>query len=320
MEKVSLIIPLKDEEKSVQGLIDSISLQTVLPDEVIFVDGGSRDRTKAIIQDNLGKLTFNTRLIAVKKAYPGEARNIGIEESRHGLIAFTDGGITLDKKWLEELAQGVKKDVLTDVVYGAYEPVLDSFMKECSLIAYIPPKEKVGEGMAFRTNFIASSIFKKSICRKAGGFPSFRAAEDKVFMDKVRASGARIFYTDKAVAYWQIAGSLKAIFKRFSMYSAHDILAGRARDWHYSIFRTYAMFFVFLLLGISINPVFFWGILLLWIVRLGHIFYKRRDDLKLKFLLNPRYVFGIMLIVLVTDIALFWGSLKYLRVRYEKHA
>ena len=90
MEKVSLIIPLKDEEKSVQALIDSISVQTVLPDEVIFVDAGSEDKTRAIIEDNLSKLKFNARLISAGRAYPGEARNIGIKERVSDLFTKTD--------------------------------------------------------------------------------------------------------------------------------------------------------------------------------------------------------------------------------------
>ena len=81
MEKVSLVVPLKDEEKTAQALIDSIGAQTLLPDDVIFVDGGSRDRTKLVIKENIDKVPYELRLIETQKAYPGEARNIGIKES-----------------------------------------------------------------------------------------------------------------------------------------------------------------------------------------------------------------------------------------------
>ncbi|NQT23523.1 MAG: glycosyltransferase [Candidatus Omnitrophica bacterium] len=318
MKEISLVIPLKNEEKSIRGLIDSICAQTVLPDEVIFVDGGSSDGTKSIIRKNIDKFLVEMRLIEMKKAYPGEARNAGVAESMHDFIAFTDGGILLDKKWLEELTRPMAKDNAIDVVYGAYEPILDSFIKECSLMGYIPPREKI-RGLAFRTNFIASSIFKKCICDNIKGFPSFRAAEDKIFMDKVEKSGAKISYTDKAIVYWQIPGSLKGIFKRFSEFSAHDILAGRARDWHHSVFRTYAALIFFFSMGILLNPLFLWGILAVWVLRLGHMFIKKTKDFKVKFLLDPRYFFGIAFVVLATDMALFCGSLKYLRMYYEKN-
>ena len=53
MKDVSIVVPVRDEERTIQALIDSISEQTVLPGEAIFVDGGSRDDTKKIINDNI---------------------------------------------------------------------------------------------------------------------------------------------------------------------------------------------------------------------------------------------------------------------------
>jgi glycosyltransferase involved in cell wall biosynthesis len=318
MAKVSLVVPVKNEEESVQGLIDSIAGGTLLPDEAIFVDGGSRDRTASIIKENREKAPFRIRLIETKKAYPGEGRNIGVSHSVNKLIAFTDGGIRLDRRWLEEIASPMEEDGTIEAVYGAYEPEIDSFMKECSLIAYIPPKDKIG-GKAFRTNFIASSLFKKRACQRVGGFPAFRAGEDKIFMDKARELGAKIHYTDKALVYWQIPGSIKGIFNRFREFSTYDILAGRAKDWHYSVFRVYTVLLAFFLLGYLVNHLFFWGILAVCILRLAHIFFKKKESFKAKFLLDPRYLFGIAFIVLITDIALFCGSLKYLRMRYEKN-
>jgi len=319
MRKVSLVVPVKNEEKTIKALIDSIGEQSSLPGEVVFVDGGSDDNTRSIIREKAREAPFEIKLVVAQKAYPGQARNIGVKESLHELVAFTDAGIRLDKKWLEELVRPIDENGDIDVVYGAFQPLSNSFIRECSLIAYIPAREKVRPGeRLFRTNSIASSLFKRQVFDSVAPFPPFRAAEDKVFMDGVKKSGARIFHTDKAVVYWQIPESIKAIFKRFREYSAHDIAAGRARDWHYSVFRTYAAVLLLSLLGIFITPLFLWGIALLWTARIGRMFFKKREDFKLKFLLDPRYLFGIMFIVLVTDIALFYGSLKYTGVRHEK--
>ena len=171
MKSISLVIPVKNEAKTAQALIDSISLQTVLPAEVMFIDGGSSDGTVDIIKANVGKFPFDIRFIEAGKAFPGEARNIGIKESRNNVIAFTDAGIILNKSWLEELARPIDIDETIDAVYGAYEPIVDSSLKECSLIAYVPPRERV-DGKSFRTNFIASSLFRRSACEKAGFFPA----------------------------------------------------------------------------------------------------------------------------------------------------
>lgn len=310
MKSVSIVIPVKNEERTVRPLVDSIAAQTALPAEVIFVDGGSSDRTVEIIKGSSGKFPFDIKVIEAKRAYPGEARNIGIENSRHDIIAFTDAGIVLDKRWLEELMRPMDIDERTEVVYGAYEPVADSFLKECSLIAYIPPKEMV-DGKIFRTNFIASSLFKKEVCVKAGFFPPFRAAEDRIFMDNAKKSGARIAYTDKAVVRWEVPGTIKGIFRRFYEFSYHDILAGRARDWHHSVLKTYGLLALFLAAGIMVSPVFLWGIVILWLLRLVNIYRKHRADVEPEFVFEPKYVFTIFFIVLVTDFALFCGLARY---------
>ena len=41
-----------------------------------------------------------------------------------------------------------------------------------------------------RSNFIASTLLKKELWAKAGGFPDWRAAEDLIFMENVNKSGA----------------------------------------------------------------------------------------------------------------------------------
>jgi len=319
MDTVSLVVPVKNEEKSIQHLIDSITSQSVQPGEVIFVDGGSRDKTTGIIERNISSVPYEVTLVKADRAYPGEARNIGVRKSSNDIIAFTDAGIILDKNWLKELLARMDTDSSVDVVYGSYEPVVDSFIKECSLVAFVPPKENVN-GQILRTDFIASSLFKKHICEDVGGFPPFRAAEDRIFMERVKRSKAKIVYAAKAVVHWEIPGSIKGIFRRFSEFSAHDIIAGKMKDWHYSVFRTYALLAACTIMGIILNPIFFFGIAVIWGARFALTLYRKKTNMKKRYLTDIRYLMTILYIILVTDIAMFFGCFKYIRMRYDKYA
>lgn len=312
---VSIVVPVKNEEKSIQALMDSIAGQSALPAEVIFVDGGSTDGTREIVRRNMGKLQFKLELIELEKAYPGEGRNAGIAKAACDRVAFTDGGIELDKDWLKELVRPMSADEKIDVVYGSYEPVADSFIKECGVMAYVPARDRIN-GKTFRTNFIASSLFKKEICIRAGLFPPYRAAEDKIFMESVKRIGARIAYADKAVVRWQIPGSFRGIFNRFSEFSMHDILAGRARDWHYSVARTYVIILLLLFLGIFVNKVFLAVLLAVLAVRIFRIMYARKEDFKPAYALDPRYLLTIISIIFLTDAAMFCGWARYLLRRH----
>ena len=49
--KISFVTTVFNEEKTINKLLDSIKKQTVYPDEVIIVDGGSTDNTLSVISN-----------------------------------------------------------------------------------------------------------------------------------------------------------------------------------------------------------------------------------------------------------------------------
>ena len=49
--RISLIVPVRDEEGSLARLVSSIRAQTRQPDEIILVDGGSTDRTVELARE-----------------------------------------------------------------------------------------------------------------------------------------------------------------------------------------------------------------------------------------------------------------------------
>ena len=48
--KISVIIPYYNEEKYIKYTLNQISLQTCRPNEVIFINSGSNDKTEKIIK------------------------------------------------------------------------------------------------------------------------------------------------------------------------------------------------------------------------------------------------------------------------------
>ncbi len=49
MEKISVVISVKNEEHSLAGLFAGLERQSKLPDEVVIVDGGSTDNTHHVL-------------------------------------------------------------------------------------------------------------------------------------------------------------------------------------------------------------------------------------------------------------------------------
>src|SRR5689334_20070103 len=102
LARVSLVVPVRDEAETISVLLSSIERQTRRPDEVIIVDGGSKDGTPDLVRGLVGD-DRGIQIVEAGAATPGRGRNVGWSVARNPWIAFTDAGIELDPAWLERL-------------------------------------------------------------------------------------------------------------------------------------------------------------------------------------------------------------------------
>ena len=70
--KISVIIPVRNEEASIRDLIEGLLNQTLKPAEIVITDGGSTDRTAEIISEYVESVGI--RLIREREALPGRGR------------------------------------------------------------------------------------------------------------------------------------------------------------------------------------------------------------------------------------------------------
>jgi glycosyltransferase involved in cell wall biosynthesis len=95
-ENVSIIIPTYNRAHFIAGAIRSI-LPSVTPgDEVIVIDDGSKDDTARVVEADDAPWRGLVRYLRVENGGAGRARNIGLAEARHELVAFVDS----DDEWL----------------------------------------------------------------------------------------------------------------------------------------------------------------------------------------------------------------------------
>src|ERR1700749_4552899 len=97
--KVSIVVPVRDEEDSIRELLDSLLAQTHPPDEIVITDGGSGDAPPQSIEDYKRK-GAPVALIRAEAALPGRGRNLAAAAAQCEWLAFTDAGIRLEKGWL----------------------------------------------------------------------------------------------------------------------------------------------------------------------------------------------------------------------------
>ena len=309
---ISLVVPLKNEERSVALLIESIKYQSNQPDEIILVDGGSTDNTV----QHLKKLINNDPRFHIIEttAMPGKGRNMGAEYATSEWLAFTDAGIRLDKHWLENMIKKQRQTPGSGIIYGNFSPQINSFFDKCAAIAYVPAL-RLG---SIRSKSIASSLFKKEIWKKAGGFPDWRATEDLVFMERAEELNYPVAFAPDAMVYWQLRPDLKSTYKKFELYSTYNVWAGRQAYWHYGIARQYAVMLIPVLLAFLYS--WYWLLSIpAWIsARVAKRIGLHRHEFGIKTMFNPAVFFMVMVITLVMDAATFSGWLKAL-LQKKKH-
>ena len=251
--KVSVVIPVRDEEDSIRELLDSLLAQTRPPDEIVITDGGSVDATPQIIDDYIRRGT-PVRLIRAGAALPGRGRNLGAAQASFEWLAFTDAGIRLANNWLEALIARAEESDAIDVVYGSWEPLTNTFFKQCAAIAYVPPPMS-HDGVVVRPRSIASALLRREAWQAVNGFPEdLRSAEDLVFMDRLQAAGYKTAFEPRAQVYWDLRPTLWTTFKRFLIYSRNNIRAGLFRQWQSTILFRYAVLLVLLIATLLIEP------------------------------------------------------------------
>ena len=299
---ISLVVPIRNEEESIENLIESIIRQTRQPDEIVLVDGGSTDSTVQTAERLLAK-NAKIKLIRTDGATPGKGRNIGIEAARNEWIALTDAGIVLETDWLENLAKAADR---ADIVYGNYSPLIRNLFEKCALISYAPPRQQD----KIRGRSVASMLLLRSVSEKVGGFPDLRAAEDLMFMERAEAAGFRVATAPKAMVHWQLRPDVASTFRKFALYSKHNVWAGRQWDWHYGVAKQYLLLLPFIVLAIFHS---WWWLLAipLWLfARTAKRILAHKYEFGMATLFDPRVFFGVAGLILVIDAATFigWGQ------------
>ena len=147
---VSIIIPTKNSDKTLEKCLESIRNQTYKSIEVIIVDGISTDNTVRIAKK------YGAKVIQ-KICNKPEARNIGILNSEGNYMLLLDSTMALEDKVVEKGVEKFQKEIC-DALFIEEEYENDGFWKKCRNL----------EKEIYRGNILieAPRFFKKGIFQK----------------------------------------------------------------------------------------------------------------------------------------------------------
>lgn len=285
--RISIIATVLNEERSIHEMLDTLVAQTLQPDEVVFVDGGSRDRTIEVIH------SYSDRLPVKVFTDPGcnisRGRNRAIKEATGEIIASTDAGVRLVPNWLEDLTRPLR-EAMVDGTGTPYSVVSGFFIADPRTIfetamgaTVLPAIDEIKPA-----TFLPSSrsvTFLKTAWEKVGGYPDWLDySEDLIFDFDLRNAGYRFAWAPTAIAHFRPRSSLRSFYKQYYQYARGD---GKANLWlkrHVIRYCTYSFGPLMFFAGFRLPP--------LWLlILIGAALYLKRPYQRLVPMIKGRPLF-----------------------------
>lgn len=209
-EKVSIIIPVYNDEKHLKQCVDSVLNQTYKNLEIILVDDGSTDNTPQICEDYRENYD-QIRVLRKKNGGVGSSRNAGVAMATGEYVLFIDDDDWLSETHIEELHSLMKKND-ADIAVGNFNEFHESESVYKYWIADRNYFEKVYSiedwfSLEYRTDFYNISmifavpwckLYKRSLFKNIA-YPEDTAVEDDLTTWKIYLLANKIAYENKAI-------------------------------------------------------------------------------------------------------------------------
>lgn len=119
MKKLSIIIPVFNEEKTITVILDSLKkVKFSLKTEVIIVDDGSKDFSVKIIKDYIKRDKNKYILIQKENGGKGSALRAGFEKATGEAVIIQDADLEYTPEEINSLIKELNKGD-ADVIYGS---------------------------------------------------------------------------------------------------------------------------------------------------------------------------------------------------------
>ncbi|MCZ7399989.1 MAG: glycosyltransferase [Candidatus Methanoperedens sp.] len=261
LKKISVIIPVKNEEKKINRCLEAIFSQTVKPHEVIVVDGHSSDKT-----------VENAKKFSLKVFYEiyhtrAGACQIGVENANGEFVAFTDADCIPQKDWLENLIKEFNPGIAG--VGGSIKNIGENLWEKSINLAmetFLGSANSI-QGRFFKDKRYVNSIsgcnsmYRREDLLKVGGFDiNLSTAEDTEINNKLSTLG-KLLYTPHAIISHNHQRGLKDFGKRMYQYGY-----GRAKGRLWDLQVIPPILVLFLLISLVFTRWLFLSMLVIYAI------------------------------------------------------
>ena len=214
MNMISVVLPTHNFLNSTKNVLDALSKQSLKPFEVIIIDSSPSDDIQTLV--NCYDADLNLIYTKVQKAYPGEARNIGVNKSSGQYIAFLDSKTIPKPDWISNAMQKINEENL-DLEFGSTNYLANSKL------------QKILQGSIYGKKPVETTpgtIISADAMKQIGNFiEGVRASDDLEWRNRIKASHLRYSSPMTGVlSYSEISKDFWSEIKRHFIYQFHSAL------------------------------------------------------------------------------------------------
>jgi glycosyltransferase involved in cell wall biosynthesis len=180
---ISLVSTVLNDRAGLMLFFEHIEAQTLKPDEIVIVDGGSTDGTWELLQRYAEQGVLKLQCLQEIGCNVAQGRNLAISHSSGDVIASTDIGCTWDPEWLEELIAPFYDEPSTDYVIGSWKVLFESLNSAWAKTEYVLRNAYIFEANPNANATSRSIAYRKKVWSAVGGYPEdlTLAGDDNVF-------------------------------------------------------------------------------------------------------------------------------------------
>jgi glycosyltransferase involved in cell wall biosynthesis len=206
--RVSILLPVRNEERHLPAALDSIFRQTFAQWELVAVDDFSGDGTPKILAEAAGS---DRRVKVLRPSSPGlvNALNTGLVHCRGELVARMDGDDISHPRRLELQKAALEADPGVGLVACSFRHFPRHRIKR-GMLAYeawqnsLLSHEEVIRDLYVESPFVHPSVmFRRKLVADVGGYRDMGWAEDYDLWLRLAGSGARFARLSETLLFWR---------------------------------------------------------------------------------------------------------------------
>lgn len=257
--KVSVIIPTLNEEKYIQQCIESMFKQDYVIDcmEWIFVDGGSEDRTVAVISEYRDKFPTLIRLVNNPNKIASSAMNIGIKAAQGEYIIRLDAHSKYSNDYISKCIYWIEKTGADNVGGMANTQAFTKIGKCIAKMLTCPfgvgnSQFRISEESGY-VDTVPFGTFRKDLFDRIGPFEDTLARnEDNEINFRIRKNGGKIFLSNEIIFTYFCRESFSEIAKMAYGNGYWTVIAAEKIPGSMGLRHFIPLFFTIGLIGIPI--------------------------------------------------------------------